>query len=483
MTAGPAYLFVTETRRPSARVLAAPAVSLSHEELARAGAFRDFEGAIPVLTFHDVSDRPGPYNLTPQQLAADLAILRAAGFSTVRLPDVARFLAGEPVSLPRRPILITFDDGITSAWTSVDPILARNGFSAVAFLITGRIAPHEPSYYLTWDQVDAMRNTGRWEFGAHTHRSHDRVALPGGGSGPALINRAVGPDGLAETLVDWRTRVLADLEESDRTFEQRLGRRPSVFAFPFTAADAPTNDAAIVSEIGAIIQQRYPMAFVGAAPNPVVMRSSNPAALPRIGLRAGASPTDLLARLQQALPAPPPSDLSTLDWRPGAGDACEAAHGVVTLRADSYGRCDVQGNSALWQDYEVTTTVRAESAKATAIVALRSSSSGRVEVAMGESRLQVRQQVGKAEWLPLGELPLAPASQPLGRSLRINVVGQQLTVEVDGRTTPAFVLDPALRTGFVGFAAATPVPQSISFTASGCRLVGSDAGAGGLWSD
>ena len=53
-------------------------------------------------------------------------------------------MCGRP--LPRKPILITFDDGYRDALTNASPVLARLGMPATAYVISGRISNGDPTF-------------------------------------------------------------------------------------------------------------------------------------------------------------------------------------------------------------------------------------------------------------------------------------------------------------------------------------------------
>lgn len=70
---------------------------------------------IPVLCYHlnfRKSKSGGGLNITPEILDQQFKILKDEGFETITLDDFYSAMIGNPpVNLPRRPILITFDDG------------------------------------------------------------------------------------------------------------------------------------------------------------------------------------------------------------------------------------------------------------------------------------------------------------------------------------------------------------------------------------
>jgi peptidoglycan/xylan/chitin deacetylase (PgdA/CDA1 family) len=69
---------------------------------------------------------PGLY-VTPDEFAAQMAALAAAGYHGVTLDEVARSWR-TPV---RRPIVISFDNGYRSQYTAAFPVLRRLGWPAV----------------------------------------------------------------------------------------------------------------------------------------------------------------------------------------------------------------------------------------------------------------------------------------------------------------------------------------------------------------
>ncbi len=245
--------------------------------------FPAYDHAVIVLNYHDVSGRStSPYSLTPEQLAAHLDALRKAGFHSVRLRDVEALAAGEPVVLPPKPILLTFDDGAASHWLDADPALARYGFTAVEFLITSKVvAPYRPSYHLSTEQLHRMAASGRWEFASHSDNLHTLAPIPGGKQWPALINRLV-VGGQEESKAQWHARVQADLARSQAFFRRELGQAASAFAFPFGAADRPTDDPALPGEVDRLLAQAgFTFAFSTARADPSGRPSRSPRTSPR----------------------------------------------------------------------------------------------------------------------------------------------------------------------------------------------------------
>lgn len=241
----PAYAFWYATRPPVYGV--AKQFSVPPPQRSPALPVPAFRDGVLVLCYHDLATRPhNEYTVTPRAFAAQMAALKQAGFHTISAEEFAGFDSGAPVRLPSRPLLITFDDGAKGTWIYADRVLARLGFQATVFLVTGDVGHHQP-YYLDWPEVEAMQASGRWSFGSHTAEGHGLVAADNSGdTGPFLTNRLWLPEeDRLETLGEYRARVSADL---DRSIEEVVAHglpRPSLFAFPFSAVSEPTNDPVI----------------------------------------------------------------------------------------------------------------------------------------------------------------------------------------------------------------------------------------------
>lgn len=124
---------------------------------------------IPVLIYHRVGYTKGALTVSPERLATDLEALRESGYQTIGLPAYEKFLVDGQVELPKRPLLITFDDGYADNWEYAFPLLKQYNMTAVFYIITSLIGQPER---LTAAQIKEMAAAGMY-FGSHTisHRS------------------------------------------------------------------------------------------------------------------------------------------------------------------------------------------------------------------------------------------------------------------------------------------------------------------------
>lgn len=182
-----------------------------------------------VLTFHSIDDLPGPLSYSPAALERMLDALDEAGLPVLGLDE----LLADPRA---NGVALTFDDGISTVFTTAMPMLAERKLPAHVFVITNQVGgdnrwPGQPSYatpfkLMDWDQLEAIQNSG-FRIEAHT-ASH--------------------PD--LRRLTD--AEIDAEMEEADCAIETRLGRRPQYFAYPYGYQDA---------RVRKIARRRYKGAF------------------------------------------------------------------------------------------------------------------------------------------------------------------------------------------------------------------------------
>jgi peptidoglycan/xylan/chitin deacetylase (PgdA/CDA1 family) len=105
--------------------------------------FRHLQGHVPirVLCYHSVSDLEGAplieqYGVPAHWLRKHVRTLRRFGFRFVTLEQVLASVDGL-ARLPRRPVLVTFDDGFADLLEAGLPVLQSERVPAVAFIVAG----------------------------------------------------------------------------------------------------------------------------------------------------------------------------------------------------------------------------------------------------------------------------------------------------------------------------------------------------------
>lgn len=171
------------------------------------------------LLYHHVGpDRPGIYpelSIAPDLFERQIAWLARHGYTGIRPAQWLDWLrTGAP--LPRKPVLITFDDAYADIAEFALPTLRRYGFGASTFVVTSRIGStniwDEQQGYATLPLMTAAQirewATQGIEFGAHS-RTHPHLPQ---------LDQAV----LADEIVGSRDELT-----------RLLGAPVTSFAYPF----------------------------------------------------------------------------------------------------------------------------------------------------------------------------------------------------------------------------------------------------------
>ncbi len=137
--------------------------------------------SVPVLMYHHLlKDEENPFKdncviLPVKTFKKHMDLLYENGYYTVGLDELESFVKGE-LKLPKRSVLITFDDGYKSNYEYAYPILKEYGFRAAIFLISGWNTDEIVSFdadelqHLSWNEIENSRDV--FEYASHTHDLH-----------------------------------------------------------------------------------------------------------------------------------------------------------------------------------------------------------------------------------------------------------------------------------------------------------------------
>ncbi|KOU54589.1 polysaccharide deacetylase family protein [Streptomyces sp. WM6378] len=172
-------------------------------------------GPVPILMYHSVAHSPAKaafgLSVSPDAFADQMELLAELGCTPVTTAQLAHAwrTAG---ALPRRPVLITFDDGYEGVHRHALPVLTKYGFASTLFVSTGWLrGAHDDGNaldtMLDWDQVREL-GSGGCEIGGHSH-SHPQM----------------------DQLTD--ERLWFETLRCKEILTDELGRRPVSFAYPY----------------------------------------------------------------------------------------------------------------------------------------------------------------------------------------------------------------------------------------------------------
>lgn len=117
----------------------------------------------PILAYHQVSPADEIYSVTADQFEEQMSYLQQQGYTPIDLQQLSDHFDGK-MSLPDKPIIITFDDGYEDNLLAALPIMEKYNMRSTVFIATSLVGTPD---YLSWQQIAEMqaRNT---EIGSHT---------------------------------------------------------------------------------------------------------------------------------------------------------------------------------------------------------------------------------------------------------------------------------------------------------------------------
>ena len=198
-----------------------------------------------VLAIHDVRDDlhadvstvADTCAISTATLNTIFAWLKAKDFHPVSVDQIVASRNGGP-RLPPRAVLLTFDDAYKSQYTRAFPLLQQYGYPALIGVVTRwtdtpagepvRISHKSvmpPDYFMSWDNLREMTQSGLVEVASHTHDlHHGALANPQGNELPAASAHLYLADlQRYETDDEYNDRVRSDLQRSVDLIQQKTG--------------------------------------------------------------------------------------------------------------------------------------------------------------------------------------------------------------------------------------------------------------------
>ena len=235
-------------------------------------------GEVPVLMYHSIATgatrKFRRFAVDPGEFSAQMDYLAAEGYRPVTAADLADGRSGR--SLPRRPVVLTFDDAYTDFYCAALPILRKHDFRAALYVPTAYVGAttrfngslgEEGRTVLSWQALRDIAAEGV-EVAAHSHTHPQLDRVPAG-----IVSDEVG--------------------RSRRLLEDKLGVAVDGFAYPFGYWNRAARDA-----VGAAgYRYAFAVAELTTAPDDDMLT------LPRLTVNAGIGVTGL-ARLLGSCPTP-----------------------------------------------------------------------------------------------------------------------------------------------------------------------------------
>jgi peptidoglycan/xylan/chitin deacetylase (PgdA/CDA1 family) len=140
--------------------------------------------------------------------------LKREGYHVITLRQFLEFTALRR-QVPRKTVVLTFDDGWKSFKEHAYPILKELGFPATLFIYTDFIGAR---IALSWQELKDLAQEG-FDIQAHSKSHDDMRRKP------------------TESEEDYNRRMQAEIVQPLAVFQQRVGQPPRILAYPYGAHD------------------------------------------------------------------------------------------------------------------------------------------------------------------------------------------------------------------------------------------------------
>lgn len=249
-----------------AQIANGPVASATPKPPPAAGPLRASRKPVPILMYHVIAAAPpgakyGGLWVPPAELKQQVDALAGAGYTAVTLDQVLDGWAGKP-TLPKHPVVLSFDDGYLSQGKDAGAILAARRWPGVLNLAWHNLGVPGG---ITRSRIATMVKDG-WEIDAHSLTHPDLTTL----SGAALTREVAG---------------------SRRAIHDAFGVPVDAFCYP-----AGKYDATVEAAVRAAGYRAATTELDGAA-----APSQDPYALHRIRVNAGDSGATVLARVRESV--------------------------------------------------------------------------------------------------------------------------------------------------------------------------------------
>ena len=194
---------------------------------------------IPVLMYHKIPDVPPATKhqiyVTKDQFEQHLAYFKKRGLTPITFIDYLDFASGRRLlrDFPRRPIVLTFDDGYADNYTNLLPLMQRYGYRGVLYLLGDfdlrhnqwdlAADPTEPHAALMDPAQKQAFVAAGWEIGAHTMTHPRLTTLPLAQAAEEMARSKAALETVLQTAVVSFAYPYGDLNEAVKAAARAAG--------------------------------------------------------------------------------------------------------------------------------------------------------------------------------------------------------------------------------------------------------------------
>ncbi len=200
---------------------------------------------VPIIMYHDIRTTSDAATVvTVECFRRNMRLLSENGYTPISFSDMISFAEGKTL-LPRKPVVITFDDGYYSNYQYAFPILCEYGYKATIFVIgslVGRSTYYQNPLYATEPhfgipEIAQMTASGLIDIQSHTFNMHRRADFEPGSD---FVRESAVPFA-NETENNFATALAGDILNQNLLFSRAGIPNATVLSFPNGKADDVTN--------------------------------------------------------------------------------------------------------------------------------------------------------------------------------------------------------------------------------------------------
>ena len=201
---------------------------------------------LTALVYHDIVPDPvtDDYAVSVTAFHKQLDTLHRLGYQPISLKTLDDVVRGR-ASLPKKPVLITFDDGLASFKRYALPELEKRQYPAVLSIESGWLdGLNVPESYrgrlLTWQDVRQVLQSHLVEIASHTHNLHHGIQSNSQVNlAPASITRRYDPKTKTyEGETAFRIRIRQDIKQFTQRLKVETHTKANAMTWPYGHYDS-----------------------------------------------------------------------------------------------------------------------------------------------------------------------------------------------------------------------------------------------------
>ncbi len=249
--------------------------------------------------------QPGSRDITRAAFEQHLRLLRERGYIPISLADVRAFYK-EGKLLPRKAVLMTFEQSRKSSYFEIRKLLHNYKWKAVMGVVTTPMHKRD-AQTLLWPYLRDMVTMSYWDLAAQSERGFEFIETsPSGRKGHYLSNPLWKSDeSRYELPSEFNKRVAEDHTKVIAEFQKEVGFKPVAFFFPFGDYGQYEEQAKVVRvsnlhQVGA----NYDLGFT-LGQLALNSRASDPRRLNRLLVNPEWTPLEFINKLDSFWPLDP----------------------------------------------------------------------------------------------------------------------------------------------------------------------------------